>query len=413
MASALGEEEESPAAADREDMEDDNDQQLSPGDFNQLLDLSFTDVGKSWTQVSRERRGNGRGRTSFGNARLPPPHGRQTTERESVPNPSFETSASVRGRVVVIEPVGEENVVKRFMGKAVVIAQLLAKSEFGAAGIIDVRTNYQKKSLTVVMSTKNKIEELTKVRKLGDWEVRCFQPSSHQRIYGVIGPIGEDTTAAEVSELLEMKEEQAGLTVERLYKGTGANKVVTKCIKVGFSSDTLPEHVYLGYIRFMVKPYVDKPYQCYRCQGFGHGAKFCTAKKQTCVICSGDHKLADCPKEARKCANCGSEGHGASYAGCPKMKEAKKVEKIRATKNVTYREALLINKTPRPDGNNNIYTTEESQARQTDLEDHSTQSTREEGPRARTAPLSNRGSPPWQENALVPKQLRYVTPVCR
>lgn len=71
--------------------------------------------------------------------------------------------------------------------------------------------------------------------------------------------------------------------------------------------------------------------QCYRCQRYGHGSKFCYLKP-VCVKCSQQHLTADCKsvlgnsaeqnaamREQIKCANCGGN-HTASYKGCSSRK---------------------------------------------------------------------------------------------
>lgn len=45
--------------------------------------------------------------------------------------------------------------------------------------------------------------------------------------------------------------------------------------------------------------------QCFRCLGFGHIAKNCSAADDTCGHCGGKHESRACPKTgARKCYNC-------------------------------------------------------------------------------------------------------------
>lgn len=67
-------------------------------------------------------------------------------------------------------------------------------------------------------------------------------------------------------------------------------------------------------------------FQCARCQQVGHASSNCNYE-QRCVRCAGNHdKDAECPvaknsdPSLTKCANCGENGHPASYGGCPYMK---------------------------------------------------------------------------------------------
>lgn len=44
--------------------------------------------------------------------------------------------------------------------------------------------------------------------------------------------------------------------------------------------------------------------QCYRCWKFGHMAKLCNNKNNTCPKCTGDHKEIDCKAQTLQCVNC-------------------------------------------------------------------------------------------------------------
>ncbi|KAF2347409.1 hypothetical protein FHG87_021836 [Trinorchestia longiramus] len=78
--------------------------------------------------------------------------------------------------------------------------------------------------------------------------------------------------------------------------------------------------------------------QCFRCQRFGHNAVNCRAAPR-CVVCSGAHNSRDCPSQStRSCCNC-SGNHTANYGGCPKIRQAREVEKIRQIQKLSYRDA--------------------------------------------------------------------------
>ncbi|XP_072929571.1 uncharacterized protein [Epargyreus clarus] len=64
------------------------------------------------------------------------------------------------------------------------------------------------------------------------------------------------------------------------------------------------------------------PSQCHRCQLYGHSARNCFARPR-CVKCLGDHSTPDCPRpkdcpDPPSCVLCETEGHPASYRGCPR-----------------------------------------------------------------------------------------------
>ena len=86
----------------------------------------------------------------------------------------------------------------------------------------------------------------------------------------------------------------------------GGKKVQTGTFFLTFDAPTLPEHIFLGFERFDVTPYIPLPRRCFKCQQFGHGARTCRATENVCPLCSGTgHKQDDCPnKESVKCPNC-------------------------------------------------------------------------------------------------------------
>ena len=70
--------------------------------------------------------------------------------------------------------------------------------------------------------------------------------------------MGDDVSNNDLSEALAL----AGYndaSVERILKGK--NKETTSMFKVTFNLSTLPTFVHLGYQRFQVNPYFDKPWQ--------------------------------------------------------------------------------------------------------------------------------------------------------
>lgn len=77
--------------------------------------------------------------------------------------------------------------------------------------------------------------------------------------------------------------------------------------------------------------------RCYRCSGFNHKVGKCTAKKQACPRCAGDHPVKECNSSDVKCINCvrsnlsGNKSNETNHCAwsdrCPlylKMKERKR-----------------------------------------------------------------------------------------
>ena len=191
------------------------------------------------------------------------------------------------------------------------------------------------------------IPELLSITKIGSWNVRCRLPLICTCSVGVIGPLGEDISDAELASELT-RSGYPDTSAERILRGK--DKIKTSMFKINFPLGVLPSYVYLGYQRFRVNTFVSKPWQCFRCQDFGHNAKDCRGPPR-CVGCSGPHNVKDCPASggsSPKCCNCGGP-HTASYGGCPRMKFESHVEKTRTEKRISYRDALKVVKRSQPE----------------------------------------------------------------
>ena len=107
--------------------------------------------------------------------------------------------------------------------------------------------------------------------------------------------------------------------------------------------DEVPEYVYIGCLRYRVRPYVPRPMRCVKCQGFGHTASHC--RRQTrCVRCGQGHTVENCPVKddlsQAVCVNCKGH-HSAAFRGCSKYQEVSKALKVSVENKVSYRDALM------------------------------------------------------------------------
>lgn len=94
------------------------------------------------------------------------------------------------------------------------------------------------------------------------------------------------------------------------------------------------ERVYIEWQGCRVKDYVDVA-RCYKCQRFGHIAKFCQSEKPSCSYCAGEHEFKDCNdkknKEKECCANCKRErrdnsNHHVGWKKCPAYEKAMRMK---------------------------------------------------------------------------------------
>ena len=84
--------------------------------------------------------------------------------------------------------------------------------------------------------------------------------------------------------------------------------------------------------------FIVNPIRCYKCQKFGH-TKFNCRKNEVCNKCGKeDHTDSqECTKEA-KCVNC-QGNHASNDKTCPKWKEEKEIQRIKAERGISYTDA--------------------------------------------------------------------------
>ena len=145
---------------------------------------------------------------------------------------------TAKGKIVIMKPEGEEKVVNKFMGSSMQVAKLLDKSEFNEALINNVRSNFKMKYLTIEIKEEKYMKELLKVKKLGEYNVTCRQPTSHVEVKGVIEPIVVFNSEEEIKVLIN---EQNSVKVEKVIRlNRGREKNLTTSIKLVFHGDNLP-----------------------------------------------------------------------------------------------------------------------------------------------------------------------------
>ncbi|KAF2347388.1 hypothetical protein FHG87_021857 [Trinorchestia longiramus] len=227
--------------------------------------------------------------------------------------------------IILVEPSMEDEAKnKKFLANDLALSKALANSTFVKAGISYTK-NLGRNILVVTMKKHYEdVSPFLSVLEIGAWKVKCRLPANQITSVGAIGPFGKDTSSEELTEAL-IDAGFGGVTVERIYKGK--DKIVTAFFKVVFNTTTLPQFVRIGYQQYRVSTYIGKPWQCFHCQRFGHIAVNSRAAPR-CVVCSGAHNSRECPSPStRSCYNC-SGNHTANYGGCPKIRQAKEVEKI-------------------------------------------------------------------------------------
>ncbi|GBO21234.1 hypothetical protein AVEN_129477-1 [Araneus ventricosus] len=115
---------------------------------------------------------------------------------------------------------------------------------------------------------------------------------------------------------------------------------ITPHVILTFCGSALPKSVTAGYLYCRVHPYIQNPIRCYKCQRFGHSKTVCRGN-QVCSRCASvGHSFVGCQSEP-KCANC-SQPHESSSQQCSKWQHEKEIQKLKATKNISYAEARKL-----------------------------------------------------------------------
>ncbi|KAF2354350.1 Palmitoyltransferase DHHC domain [Trinorchestia longiramus] len=198
---------------------------------------------------------------------------------------NIDNSTSVQPTVVLVQPV-DDPPNKSFLSNEIKLAKALAASTFGNWGIGKITKNLGRNLLVVTMDRHYEDPlELLKITEIGPWKVKCQFPANQSTSVGVIGPFGEYTSNEDLTEALK-EAGFKGALAERIFKGK--DKIKTSMFKVIFDSNSLPPYVRIGYQQYQVNTYIGKPWQCYKCQRFGHSAAFCRSAP-LCVVCSGPH----------------------------------------------------------------------------------------------------------------------------
>jgi len=253
------------------------------------------------------------------------------------------TNRNEPGSVILVEPLSHPTIedTSKFFANDIKLAKIAEQPPFNCFNIKQITKNTGKKLLVIKIEkiSENALKQILSTTQIGEWQVKCKIPKMHATSNVVIGPIGLETTDEEITEAL-VGQGYDNPIASRITKGK--NKVPTVYMKISLEESQPPDYIYMGYMAYKTKVFIDKPWQCYKCQGFGHNAGNCNAKPH-CVVCSGPHSSKECAvknKEEMKCYNCGG-CHTANYGGCPFIKHAKVIEKIRAEEKLSYREAAI------------------------------------------------------------------------
>ena len=139
-------------------------------------------------------------------------------------------------------------------------------------------------------------------------------------------------------EILDGLKDEGVIKLDRILVFRDGQRKPTGTFILTFQSQTLPKYIRVGYYRVAVSQFIPNPIRCYKCQKFGH-TKFNCRKNEVCTKCGQeDHTdYQECRNEA-KCVNCQGK-HASNDKECPKWKEEKEIQRIKAERGISYTEA--------------------------------------------------------------------------
>ncbi|GFY35363.1 uncharacterized protein TNCV_797121 [Trichonephila clavipes] len=163
----------------------------------------------------------------------------------------------------------------------------------------------------------------------------------HKSLNSCRGVISEpDLLYASEGEILEGLSDQGVTQVRRITILKDSTRLPTKHIILSFNSPKLPTTIKAGYLNCKIRPNIQNPLRCFKCQRFGHSQNSCRGQL-TCSRCASvGHSSTDCTLEP-KCVNC-TQSHPSDSKLCQKWKLEKQIQEIKTNKNISYFEARRL-----------------------------------------------------------------------
>lgn len=185
-------------------------------------------------------------------------------------------------------------------------------------------------------------EKLIRCQYFIEKEYKCQKTFEVGVSYGVLKNIDLDLSEEDISQFLESDIPIIG--IKRLQRRKYESDVFedSESIRLCFKGPELPSYVYTYGTKVKVEPYVFSVTQCSNCWRFGHNHKTCS-NKIACPKCGKSHP--NCETTTFKCVNCSGQ-HMSLAKVCPVYLQERKLRKIMAEQNCTYKKAQSMNVPP-------------------------------------------------------------------
>lgn len=242
------------------------------------------------------------------------------------------------GNVIIIKLLDNDS--SKIINDPIKVAKLIAGTIFDNQNII-IRTNKIRGLIIAELKTSSTelIKTILAKKVLKQIPIECSLPKSDNTKYGVISPVSTASELEDIKQIIRSDDDNIKIiNVDRLQKRDSSGKWITsETLKITFAGPVMPAGVIIAHSYYKTRPFVQIPVQCFKCQRIGHTSGSCTARIR-CLLCSGNHSKDNCRALTHKCANCGGP-HIASSKECTIIRDARKIEQIRANTGKPYNEA--------------------------------------------------------------------------
>ena len=200
----------------------------------------------------------------------------------------------------------------------------------------------QHRTGTLLIKTTNdkQTQLILKAKRFGDIDIVTSIPIGPNTCRGVVNVYGFRDLSEET--LIKELKSQNVIGVRHFRRKTEGEYTNTNTVTLTFQSTTLPREIRAGYLIAEVKPFIQRPRKCFKCQKYGHITKWCRADTNTCGKCAQPHETQTCdtPEQNYVCAVCPDNAkHASTDKDCPTYIFQKQVCEIMSIKNIPFPEA--------------------------------------------------------------------------
>ncbi|XP_046370255.2 uncharacterized protein LOC124144754 [Haliotis rufescens] len=174
----------------------------------------------------------------------------------------------------------------------------ISKGIEGACGVVKNVTRLRSGSILVECLQRQQSVNLLGLQQFVNTKVVSVHRTLNS-CQGIVRDYARCPSDMSEEEIVDELKVQSVTAVKRFTKKQNEKIIKTNTYLFTFDLQKLPTSLKAGYFNIGVGVYVPNPLRCFKCQNFGHGAKFCT-RNSVCVRCGGAHESSDCTTESIK-----------------------------------------------------------------------------------------------------------------